>query len=634
MKYAPAILCILLFAFAAIPANACEDVTCGTCGAVYKNGTSCPNAGNTCSVCGASTHNSTGTCPNANKKCPVCGASMHGRTVCPQANDKCTVCGASMHGKTVCPNAGKTCPDCGENIHGELFHLCSGKCPVCGEKSIYDVKYGTDENGKNIVLSYRCKFDEDTCSICGRSSHTNGHHCETYEVCDICGTEYMHAESCPNAGNVCKVCGKSTHNKTHECPDAIYAVCGTCGAHTHEDGTCPNDGLACTVCGNSLHSKSWTCLNEFRVCYYDCEVMTHTATPKCPLDPQWKCPKCGMYSKHGSACTNGCKTLHHCIIIGKHSYYNGLYSDFDNKGRSNPSGYDKSPYSQTYRHYLGFCQECGELITSPGDSCPNANKTCDVCKQRYHGDTCPNVGKTVPCPICSAAIPHGGTCPNVNGITCGVCGASVPHGGTCPHANDKCTVCGASMHGKTVCPNANGTTCPTCLATIPHGGKCPNASGMACPLCATQMPHGGPCPNAANHAPYVVSVNGVNPATGGAITVSLPLDILAKCGVGGTVNLYCHSATRAGWTCPKLTRTGLKKTASPVAMYLFGRRIFPTLATIQGDFIWDADEEFILVITTKATWEDALEEMQGCCAAAGCPRHVRVKCRQSLRPMR
>lgn len=575
MKHAAAILPALIAALlaAALPSRACEEVNCAVCGAVYPQGQSCPNAGAVCSICGASTHNATGTCPNAYRRCTYCGESDHG------------------------------------------FHLClaglwnDAPCPVCGEKDcLYDITREKGEDGITRITGWRCRFDEDTCGICGASTHTAGHRCATFRTCAACGTEYMHASACPNAGRTCAVCGKSTHNALHECPDAVFAVCTTCGAHTHEGDACPNAAAACTVCGGSLHAKSWKCPNEFRVCALDCEVMTHSRAPECPLAPQWKCGKCGMYSRHGSACTNGCETLHQCTLSTGHR------DAGDNRKWANRGTSYTAKHSSTYAlagHSFGFCQTCGRELTSQG-TCPKGTRTCSTCGTKYCGSSCPNASTGSPCALCGATVPHGGTCPNAAGVPCTVCGATVPHGGTCPNLQS-CAVCGRRYHGS-VCPLAAGTACAVCGAAVPHGSDT--------------------CPNAADHHPRIASVNGTPPVSGGAVAAALPLDVLARHGLGGTVYLYCWSAGRTGWTCPRLARAGLKKAPSPVAMYLFGRRLYPTLSTVKGDFAWDEGEEFVLLISTRATPEGALEEMQECCAAAGCPRHVRVRCRAALRPVR
>ena len=434
------------------PGHVCPNENayiCGICGTNYHdylyppgstlgNVDHCPHLYDTCSFCGASTHNAMLRCPNENgTTCATCGATIpHGGT-CPNANGTtCATCGATIpHGETCANVNGTTCATCGATIpHGGTCPNVNGTtCATCGEF----VEHG------------------------GVCPNGNG------ENCPVCGEWLEHGATCPNInGTECAVCGAHIEHGG-VCPNGMGTTCTTCFATISHGGTCPNANKSCPVCGASIHNGTLTCANANDTCNV-CGASTHNATHTCP-NVGMTCGWCGASTHNATlTCPNGphggggLDVAITCEVCG--TTYEGL---------------DECPYAHD------TCAVCGGSMHNETHLCPNRNgTTCVVCGAAIaHGGICPNVNGMV-CGVCGAAVAHGGVCPNVNGTVCATCGAAVAHGGTCPNGPHEPSCIVGTTHRVFVSGQVNMVDCPFNLYIKVKGNEttlylhCIEASGL------------------------------------------------------------------------------------------------------------------------------------------------------------
>jgi hypothetical protein len=214
----------------------------------------------------------------------------------------------------------------------------------------------------------------------------------------------------------------------------------------------------------------------------------------------------------------------------------------------------------------------------------------------------------------------------------------------------ECLICGAEgAWVLPVCPNAS-QRCPYCNENI-HGVSDHVCSGV--PEDPTQtdpgvepqvggQPDNTPPPEEARFYFARVNQQAITRPVGTTYMIDLPMSVYVASTTGvapneTTIYLHCvpDEVVSGATYAPAVVSAAVQAFIPPAPpTLLFGRNLYPNLTRSKGDDTWNANDEFLLIISTDPDTEDAVAEAVACCNKTGCRYHLRVKFHYQIKPGR
>ena len=430
---------LLLFSIALL---ACPDHTCSTCGAGYTHGGTCPNANAFCSICGARTHNPSGTCSNE-KSCYIHG-DYHGDS-CP-STETCDQghshpCGSLIY------SSKEEIEDIFTNYYGIITRLYN---MIVGYSNCPDITGVTIKHVSTPILPYclicQSTITQDTFELFYNTGNGSLYKYEFGEVTKIKKGSIIFK------GIINKKFGDTSPAFVYE-PDMMLPLFST----LEKKADSPS-GYAITH-----HDFFVSGIEDITIVPYDFD----------------------LYGLENNL-----------FELKNINNFSPLFFPLDYYNLEN-SNYRKTEFYEDilkvlYAHYHctnnTTCVVCKRHYHSP-NGCPNTNNTCFKCGKSIHNEslscqnqTCSEYADSVQCSICGAY--YVGTCYNSD-LRCKTCGVSIHNQNkTCPYEDATCLDCGESIHNSLHFCQYADDVCETCEYPLIHDSShaCPN-EGSKCSMC-------------------------------------------------------------------------------------------------------------------------------------------------------